>query len=57
MRNSNAFEVITRFWILAFICSLPFGLPAVLAGVLSLPFLAFVALVVDLPPYNEARIW
>lgn len=42
----NAVLVIARFWVVAFILSLPIGLPAALAGVLSLPFLAFVALVV-----------
>lgn len=54
MRNRDAFEVISRFWIIAFLCSLPFGLPAFLAGVVSLPFLAFVALLVALV-YNAAQ--
>ena len=41
----NALVVIARFWVICFAFALiPFGLPAVLAGVLSLPFLAFVAL-------------
>ena len=40
----NALVVIARFWVVAFLASLPFGLPAVLAGVLSIPFLALVAL-------------
>lgn len=42
----NAVPVIARFWVVAFLASLPIGLPAVLAGVLTLPFLAFVALLV-----------
>lgn len=41
----NALAVITRFWVVCFaIALIPFGLPAVLTGVLSLPFLVFVAL-------------
>ncbi len=45
----NAIQVIARFWVICFVFALiPFGLPAVLAGVLTLPFLAFVALVVAL---------
>ena len=41
----NAVPVIARYWVVCFAFALiPFGLPAVLAGVLSLPFLAFVAL-------------
>lgn len=42
----NAVLVIARFWVVCFILSLPLGVPAVLAGVLSLPFLAFIALLV-----------
>lgn len=43
----NAVLVIARFWVICFVFALfPYGLPAVLAGVLSLPFLAFVALLV-----------
>jgi hypothetical protein len=43
----NAVIVIARFWVICFAFAfLPFGLPAVLAGVLTLPFLAFVALLV-----------
>lgn len=41
----NAVPVIARFWVVCFaIALIPFGLPAVLSGVLTLPFLAFVAL-------------
>lgn len=41
----NALAVVARYWVICFVFALfPFGLPAVLAGVLSLPFLAFVAL-------------
>lgn len=43
----NALSVIFRFWLVAFLLALfPFGLPAIFAGVLTLPFLAFVALLV-----------
>lgn len=43
----NAVQVIARFWVICFAFALiPFGLPAILAGVLSLPFLAVVALLV-----------
>ncbi|RCS47672.1 hypothetical protein DTL42_14225 [Bremerella cremea] len=48
MSKNNALTVISRFWILAFLCSLPFSLPAILAGVLSLPFVAVIALLVAL---------
>lgn len=41
----NALGVIARFWVLFFAAALiPFGLPAIVAGVLSIPFLALVAL-------------
>lgn len=41
----NALAVIARFWVVCFLFALfPFGLPAIFAGVLSLPFLAFIAL-------------
>ncbi len=41
----NAVPVIVRFWVICFAAALiPFGLPAIFAGVLTLPFLAFVAL-------------
>jgi len=40
----NAVAVITRYWVVAFLASLPIGLPAIFAGVLTLPFLAFIAL-------------
>ena len=44
----NAVLVIARFWVACFVFALlPFGLPAVLAGVLTLPCVAFVALLVD----------
>lgn len=41
-------EILARFWVVAFVLSLPFGLPAVLGGAISLSFLAFIALVVTL---------
>lgn len=45
--SRNAVPVIARFWVICFAFALiPFGLPAVFAGVLSLRFLAFVALLV-----------
>lgn len=48
-RSNIAVQVIARYWVLAFLFALvPFGLPAVLAGVLTLPFLALVALLVAL---------
>lgn len=40
----NAVQVLSRFWVVAFILSLPIGLPAVLGGAISLTFLAFIAL-------------
>lgn len=41
----NALSVVARYWVICFAFALiPFGLPAVLAGVLSFQFLAFVAL-------------
>lgn len=43
----NAALVIARFWVVCFLFALfPFGLSALAAGVLSLPFLAFIALLV-----------
>lgn len=42
--SRNAVQVLSRFWVVAFILSLPFGLPAVLGGAISLTFLAFIAL-------------
>jgi hypothetical protein len=43
----NAIEVIARSWVVCFLFALfPLDLPAVFAGVLTLPFLAFVALLV-----------
>jgi hypothetical protein len=45
--SRNAVAVIARFWVICFAFALiPFGLPALVSGVLSLPFLAFVALLV-----------
>ena len=47
--SRNAVPVVARFWVICFLFALfPFGLPAVLAGVLTLPFLAFIALVAAL---------
>ncbi len=42
--SRNAIPVIIRFWVLAFLVSLPIGIPAVLTGAISLSFLAFIAL-------------
>ena len=36
---------LSRFWVVAFILSLPIGLPAVLGGAISLNFLAFISFV------------
>lgn len=46
--SRNAVQVLSRFWVVAFILSLPFGLPAVLGGAISLTFLAFIALLAAL---------
>lgn len=42
----NAVQVIARFRVVAFILALPFGLPAVITGAISLGFPAFITLVV-----------
>lgn len=41
-------EILARYWVVAFLISLPIGLPAVITGAISLSFLAFVALVATL---------
>ncbi|MEW4454540.1 hypothetical protein AB1L30_17825 [Bremerella sp. JC817] len=43
--SRNAVQVLSRFWVVAFILSLPIGIPAILVGAISLPFLAFIALI------------
>lgn len=41
----NALAVVARYWVVCFaIALIPFGIPAILVGALSLPFLAFIAL-------------
>jgi predicted RNA-binding Zn-ribbon protein involved in translation (DUF1610 family) len=40
----NAVQVLSRFWVVAFILSLPIGIPAILVGAISVPFLAFISL-------------
>ena len=47
-RRTTAYEVVARYWVFAFVLSLPFCLPFVIAGVLSLPFLALTVLAVVL---------
>lgn len=47
-QRTSAVQIFTRFWILAFLLGLPFGLPAIVVGVISLPFFAFAALVAAL---------
>lgn len=42
-RRTSAYSALARFWVVAFFVSLPFALPAVIAGVFSLLFVAIVA--------------
>lgn len=42
--SRNAVQVLSRFWVVAFILSLPIGIPAILVGAISLPLLAYIAL-------------
>lgn len=44
-QRTTPYEVLARFWVVVFILSLPIGIPAVLVGAISLPFLALIALV------------
>lgn len=45
--SGNAVLVIARYWVICFLVALiPFGLPAVFAGILTIPFLLLVSLLV-----------
>lgn len=43
-RRTSAYSVLIRFWVVAFLLSLPIGIPAVLVGAISVPFLALTSL-------------
>lgn len=43
-QRTSAYEILARYWVFAFILSLPIGIPAILVGAISLPFLALIAL-------------
>lgn len=47
-RRTSPFAVLGRYWVFAFLLALPLGIPAILVGAISVPFLAFVALMVTL---------
>jgi hypothetical protein len=44
-RRTSVYEVLAKYWVVAFLLALPIGIPAVLVGAISLPFLALIALV------------
>lgn len=43
-QRTSAYEILARYWVFAFILSLPIGIPAILVGAISLPSLAMIAL-------------